>query len=46
MAVRVVIVDDQPVVRAGLVAFLTAQPDLVVVGEAADGYAAIEVVGA
>ncbi|MFI5843753.1 response regulator [Catenuloplanes sp. NPDC051500] len=46
MAVRVVIVDDQPVVRAGLVAFLTAQPDLDVVGEAADGYAAIEVVGA
>jgi len=46
VAVRVVIVDDQPVVRAGLVAFLTAQPDLVVVGEAADGHAAIEVVSA
>lgn len=34
MAVRVLIVDDHPVVRAGLRAFLELQPDIEVVGEA------------
>ncbi|MFI0450092.1 response regulator [Actinomadura sp. 6N118] len=39
--VRVVVVDDQEVVRAGFSALLETQPDLTVVGTAADGAAAI-----
>lgn len=35
--IRVLIVDDHPVVRDGLAAMLTTQPDLHVVGEAASG---------
>ncbi len=44
MSVRVVIVDDQALVRAGLRSLVEQEPDLVVVGEAADGLAALEVV--
>jgi DNA-binding NarL/FixJ family response regulator len=40
--VRVLVVDDHPVVRAGLTALLSVQPALEVVGEAADGHAAID----
>ncbi|MFB9732483.1 response regulator [Ornithinimicrobium kibberense] len=40
--VRVLVVDDHPVVRAGLTALLSVQPTLEVVGEAADGHAAID----
>lgn len=43
MSVRVVVADDQDLVRAGLVMILDAQPDLEVVGEAADGLAALDV---
>ncbi|WP_353952393.1 response regulator transcription factor [Knoellia sp. S7-12] len=39
--ITVVIVDDQAMVRQGLGALLNAQPDLQVVGEAADGAAAV-----
>ncbi|MCF3123163.1 response regulator transcription factor [Streptomyces arenae] len=39
--VRVLVVDDQPVMRAGLRALLGAADDLVVVGEAADGAEAV-----
>ncbi|HTY72688.1 MAG TPA: response regulator transcription factor [Actinomycetes bacterium] len=46
MSVRVVLVDDQPVVRSGLRMILQAQPDLEVIGEAADGVEAIEVIAA
>jgi DNA-binding NarL/FixJ family response regulator len=41
MTVRVLVVDDQEVVRAGFAALLGTQPDLMVVGVAADGHAAI-----
>ena len=37
---RVFLVDDHPVVRAGLRGLINAQPDMEVVGEAADGEAA------
>ncbi|CAN7332801.1 response regulator [Knoellia sp. LjRoot47] len=43
MSVRVVVADDQDLVRTGLVMILGAQPDIEVVGEAADGLAALEV---
>jgi DNA-binding NarL/FixJ family response regulator len=37
---RVLVVDDQPLFRAGLVALLNASPDLTVVGETGDGVTA------
>jgi DNA-binding NarL/FixJ family response regulator len=40
--IRVLIVDDHPVVRTGLRATLEADPGLVVVGEAANGTAAMD----
>jgi DNA-binding NarL/FixJ family response regulator len=42
--IRVLIVDDQALIRAGFRMILDAQPDLEVVGEAADGSAAIDAV--
>ena len=42
--IRVVVVDDQGLVRAGLVSILATQPDLEVVGEAEDGDKALAVV--
>ncbi|MEO7753900.1 MAG: response regulator transcription factor [Terracoccus sp.] len=44
MSVRVVVADDQDLVRTGLVMILDAQPDIEVVGEAADGLAALDLV--
>jgi CheY-like chemotaxis protein len=38
---RLLVVDDHPVVRAGLVAMLGEEPDFEVVGEAADGTEAV-----
>ncbi len=43
---RVVVVDDQSVIRAGLRMIIDHEPDLVVVGEAADGNEALDVVRA
>jgi DNA-binding NarL/FixJ family response regulator len=40
--IRVILADDHAVVRAGLKAVLGASPDIVVVGEAADGLEAVE----
>lgn len=40
--IRIVIADDHPVVREGLAAMIEPQPDLEVVGEAADGIEAVE----
>lgn len=45
MTVRVVVADDQEVVRAGFGALLGTQPDLSVVATAADGAAAVRVCG-
>lgn len=39
--IRVVVADDQPLVRTGLRMILAAEPDIEVVGEAQDGRAAI-----
>ena len=37
MSLRVLLVDDQALVRSGFRMLLEAQPDMEVVGEAADG---------
>lgn len=45
-ALRVVVVDDQAVIRAGLTMVIDHEPDLTVVGEAGDGEAAVVLVRA
>ena len=42
MSVRVLIADDQELVRTGFRMILKAEPDIEVVGEAADGAEAVE----
>ncbi len=42
MSIRIVLVDDQELVRTGFRMVLDAQGDMTVVGEAADGLAAVE----
>ena len=44
MAIRVVVADDQELVRSGFTMILEAQPDIEVVAEAADGAQAVEAV--
>ncbi|GAA2809818.1 response regulator [Kribbella solani] len=46
MAITVMVVDDQEMVRAGFTALLDAQPDLEVVGQAGDGAQAVELAAA
>ena len=41
--IRILVVEDQTVVREGLVAILSFQPDIEVVGEAEDGIRAVEI---
>ena len=41
MSIRVLVADDQPIVRSGLTMLLDAQPDIDVVGAAADGREAV-----
>ena len=42
MSIRVLVVDDHPLMRDGLRFLINAQEDMEVVGEAADGAAALE----
>lgn len=42
---RVLVADDQPLVREGLRKIFDADPDLVVVGDVGDGRAAVEAIG-
>lgn len=42
MTIRVIIADDQDIVRAGLTTILDGQPDIDVVGQAADGRQAVQ----
>jgi len=42
LTIRVLVADDQELVRSGLAMILNAQPDIEVVGEAADGRRAVE----
>jgi DNA-binding NarL/FixJ family response regulator len=44
VTVKIVVVDDQEMVRSGFVALLNTQPDIEVVGTAADGSEAVQVV--
>ncbi|RBP65649.1 LuxR family two component transcriptional regulator [Brevibacterium sanguinis] len=44
MSVRVALVDDEPLVRAGLAAIIDSDPGLDVVGEAGDGAEALDLV--
>jgi two-component system response regulator NreC len=46
MSIQILIVDDQGLLRAGLRALLSAEPDLEVVGEANDGQEALDLAGA
>ncbi|BCJ43470.1 DNA-binding response regulator [Actinoplanes ianthinogenes] len=39
--IRIVLADDEPLVRAGIAMLLSVQPDMEVVGEAADGLEAV-----
>jgi DNA-binding NarL/FixJ family response regulator len=42
VSIRIILVDDQELVRTGFRMVLEAQPDMTVVGEAADGLGAVE----
>jgi DNA-binding NarL/FixJ family response regulator len=42
VTIRIVLVDDQELVRTGFRMVLDAQPDMTVIGEAADGLAAVD----
>ena len=40
--IRVLAVDDHPIVREGIAALIAIQPDMILVGEASDGREAIQ----
>jgi DNA-binding NarL/FixJ family response regulator len=46
VTIRIILVDDQELVRTGFRMVLDAQPDMTVVGEAADGLEAVQAAGA
>jgi DNA-binding NarL/FixJ family response regulator len=41
MGIRVLVADDQPLIRGGIVMLLDAEPDIDVVAEAGDGEQAL-----
>lgn len=43
--ISIVVADDHPIVREGLISVLETQPDFKVIGEASDGEGAIRVIG-
>ena len=43
MTTRILLVDDQPLLRTGFRMILSAEPDFVVVGEAGDGASSVEI---
>lgn len=43
-SIRILVIDDHPVVRAGLVGLLSSQPDFEIVGEGSNGHEAIALV--
>ncbi|MFG1922414.1 response regulator [Cryptosporangium sp. NPDC048952] len=45
MVIRVLVCDDQAMIRVGFVTIIDAQPDLEIVGECSDGRAAVELAG-
>ena len=45
MTIRVVVADDQPLLRTGFKALIATAPDLEVVGEAGDGREAVRLAG-
>src|SRR5512133_1207324 len=45
MTIRLIVADDQPLMRAALRACLDAEPDMTVVAEAGDGEAAVRLAG-
>ncbi len=42
MTIRVLLADDQPLLRSGFTVLINSQPDLEVVGEASDGHEAVQ----
>ncbi|MEO8336534.1 MAG: response regulator transcription factor [bacterium] len=44
--IRVLVVDDHPIVRSGIMSVLATQPDFEVVGDASDGVEAVRLAGA
>ncbi|PIK32573.1 DNA-binding response regulator, partial [Bacillus siamensis] len=44
--IRVLLIDDHEMVRMGLAAFLEAQPDIEVAGEASDGQQGVDLAAA
>lgn len=42
MSIRIIVADDQPLVRAGIVMLLGSEPDIEVLGEATDGQEAVD----